>query len=426
VNHRFLRSLTYFFGDRAFVRSIYADELLEDFLVAAVVSVLGIRLYLALTGFPIIGPGGLHIAHMLWGGLLMLAALIILMASLGRTSRQVAAIAGGVGFGTFIDELGKFVTKDHDYFFQPTVALIYITFILIYLATKALTQNGLRSEREYLANVLEVVKQGVINDLSPEEKERAHELLEKCDPNDPLVRELYVMLERMSESRPRRHHLFGRVRALARDGYTRLATQSWFTTAILGLFVLQSISALAERVALVQWSLGLGIWLMAALALLVLLALFRLARPLSMEIMVSGGIVAVVAAITWNITLNLESGPLSFIEWGQLVFPTLSSLFVVVGIAQLLRSRLDALRTFERAVLVSILLTQVYTFYTDRFVALGGLAVNILILMTLRYLIASEHARLEQEKTHQAFLKGLDMPAVAAQGGSKKPSHTPS
>ena len=54
------------------------------FLVAGVASILAIRVYLILTGYPQLGGGGLHIAHMLWGGLLMLVALILMLAFLGR------------------------------------------------------------------------------------------------------------------------------------------------------------------------------------------------------------------------------------------------------------------------------------------------------------------------------------------------------
>src|SRR5919202_2250372 len=89
------------------VRHVEAGGFLETFLVAAVVAVLGIRFYLEMTGYPQIGGGGLHIAHMLWGGLLMVAALVLALAFLGRWVLHAAAILGGVGFGTFIDELGK-------------------------------------------------------------------------------------------------------------------------------------------------------------------------------------------------------------------------------------------------------------------------------------------------------------------------------
>jgi hypothetical protein len=47
---------------------------------------------------------------------------------------------------------------------------------------------------------------------------------------------------------------------------------------------------------------------------------------------------------------------------------------------------------FQAAVLVSLCLTQVFAFYTDQFVALTGLAINLLILITLRYMISQEQA----------------------------------
>ena len=76
------------------VRDVDGATYLETFLVSAVVAVLGIRLYLELAGYPRLGPGGLHIAHMLWGGLLMLIAVVLLLAFLGKRMKQTAAIDG--------------------------------------------------------------------------------------------------------------------------------------------------------------------------------------------------------------------------------------------------------------------------------------------------------------------------------------------
>src|SRR5438094_10604222 len=82
-------------------RDVDAGSYLQTLLVAAVVTVLLTRLYLQLTGFPKIGGGGLHIAHLLWGGLLMLVALAFLLTVLGKRAKRIAATIGGVGFGLF-------------------------------------------------------------------------------------------------------------------------------------------------------------------------------------------------------------------------------------------------------------------------------------------------------------------------------------
>jgi hypothetical protein len=136
------------FWPEAAVRDSQGADALEMFLVAAVVALLAIRAGLALTGYPQLGGDGLHIAHMLWGGLLMLLALILLIGFWSPVVRSVACLVGGVGFGTFIDELGKFITSDNNYFFQPTMALIYAIFVGLFLVVRILYARRPLSERE--------------------------------------------------------------------------------------------------------------------------------------------------------------------------------------------------------------------------------------------------------------------------------------
>lgn len=122
--------------ERYLIRDTDGWDSIELLLVSAVASILAIRGYLALMGYPRIIAGNTHIAHMLWGGLFMLVALLLLLVYWNPPMRRFSAFVGGVGFGTFIDELGKFITSDSDYFYKPTVALMYVIFILAFLLAR--------------------------------------------------------------------------------------------------------------------------------------------------------------------------------------------------------------------------------------------------------------------------------------------------
>ena len=134
------------------VRNVDIGGLQDTFLVSAVATILVIRLQLWLTNYPQLGGGKLHIAHLLWGGFGMLIALILLLSYVGRSLRVPAAVLGGIGFGFFIDELGKFVTSDNDYFYKPAAAIIYIVFVVIFLATRAMRRRRGFTAREHLVN----------------------------------------------------------------------------------------------------------------------------------------------------------------------------------------------------------------------------------------------------------------------------------
>ena len=95
-------------------RAVEIGELQDTFLISSVSTILIIRLQLWATNYPQLGGGKLHIAHLLWGGLLMLIAIGLLVTFVDHRWRYPAAVIGGAGFGFFIDEVGKFVTSDND------------------------------------------------------------------------------------------------------------------------------------------------------------------------------------------------------------------------------------------------------------------------------------------------------------------------
>ena len=109
---------------RSAVRRDHAGNYILTSLVAFAVTVIATRVFLQLTGFPQLGNSVLHIAHALWGGLLLFVAALLPLAYANRWAIQASALLGGMGTGLFIDEVGKFITQTNDYFFPPALSLI--------------------------------------------------------------------------------------------------------------------------------------------------------------------------------------------------------------------------------------------------------------------------------------------------------------
>jgi hypothetical protein len=136
------------------IRNAERGEFQELLVVSSVATVVTVRIGLEISGYPRIAGGSLHIAHLLWGGLLMLASALILLTYLNRSMMRVGAVLAGVGFGLFIDEVGKFVTADNDYFFRPALSLIYICFALLFLLTRSVRRTRELNEAEVRANAI--------------------------------------------------------------------------------------------------------------------------------------------------------------------------------------------------------------------------------------------------------------------------------
>jgi hypothetical protein len=333
-----------------------AGGLLEAFLVSAVTALLVVRFALAVAGYPTLGGGHLHIAHMLWGGLGMMAAVVMLLVSVSRLSAEIAAVLGGAGFGVFIDELGKVISRDNDYFYRPTVALIYVIFIALVLVFRRLARTTARSPAANLANALELTKEAVIRDFDADEKRHALSLLARCDQGDPLVVALTAALERIEPAAPVAPHWVVALRRWGDQSYRRLARQAWFGRLVVAAFVAASLVAFVQAVR-------------------------RLAE----------------LAETPDASLDSAArNTLQFARAGSLLASLAVGLLVVTGIAVLRRSRLDAYRWFLRATLVSIFLGQVFAFYLAQLEALIALAVSVLFWVTLRYTIHEEEDMIAQ------------------------------
>src|SRR5947209_14793549 len=147
------------------LRSADSGRRLDLFLGCAVAPVLGNRVFLIITGYPQLGNGTLHISHAIWGALMMAVAIVFAISFLAPNNRTFIAFIGGCGFGWFIDELGKFITRDVNYFFKPTFAIMYMIFITMYLVFRTLERKRFTSD-EAVLNGLESLKAASIGQLS--------------------------------------------------------------------------------------------------------------------------------------------------------------------------------------------------------------------------------------------------------------------
>src|ERR1700712_5674919 len=155
----------------AITRSALGPSAAEAFVIIAIATILITRLYLDLTGYPQIGGGDLHIAHALYGGALMMLALIIGWMALGFGARAACVVMGGIGFGLFLDEVGKFVTKNNDYFYGPAAEIMYILVVVILVGARIVRDFRPLSARECLASAAMVAADGAARGLAGRRRE---------------------------------------------------------------------------------------------------------------------------------------------------------------------------------------------------------------------------------------------------------------
>jgi hypothetical protein len=155
---------------RAPVQREAAETFLLLTLLSFAASVSLTRLFLELTGYPQLGDGTLHIAHVLWGGLLLFGAAMIPLILANRWVFSISAILAGLGVGLFIDEVGKFITRTNDYFYPGAAPIIYALFLLTVLLYTRLGRKAASDARTELYYVLSSLQEVLDRDLEPGER----------------------------------------------------------------------------------------------------------------------------------------------------------------------------------------------------------------------------------------------------------------
>ncbi len=176
--------------DRSLVLRFRAGQNIVITLLSFAFSVSGTRLFLELTGYPKLGGGDLHIAHVLWGGLLLFAAALVSIIFVNEWAATLSALIAGLGVGLFIDEVGKFITSTNDYFYPSAAPIVYVFFLLTVLLAFQVRQNRPKSTRSRMYEILEKFSEVLDRDLSSYEREALiQSLVEvgKCEDRQDLA-----------------------------------------------------------------------------------------------------------------------------------------------------------------------------------------------------------------------------------------------
>lgn len=328
-----------------FIRNTNADIYLEVFFVFAVATILVTRLFLYLAGYPQISGAGLHIAHLLPGGVLMLAALVILMSYLDHQARWVSAILGGVGFGLFIDELGKFITSDNDYFFRPAIALIYAVFVLLFLGFRRLSDDKSLTRETYVINAIELSKDIFVRDFDEIEKARALQYLQAGDRHDPVIKALSQAIQAVPAKPAAEQTTIRRIGRAITAWYDRAVRHGWFLRVAVIYFALNAVIGIVQALANLYWQTG---------------------------------------------------GESHFSAWAALVSAVFASLFILAGIVRIWRNRQAAYQHFRTGLLVLILLAQFFVFIDDQVSAITGLLLYLLGLLAIDAMIKHESSQAQR------------------------------
>jgi hypothetical protein len=331
------------------VRNVEFAQLFDAFFITAITTILVIRFYLKITGYPQVGGSTLHISHLLPGSLFMLAAVLVLLAAVNRGARGFAAFLAGLGFGFVWDELGKFITKDNNYFFHATPGLIYITFVVLYLIVRYASQRKL-TENDYIANVLDLLKDAAIKDLDVREYEHAKQLLAHVSHDNPLYSSTKAMLESVKPSPMRQPSLLDKFINALKWPLVTLSRQDFFPRLVITVALIYGFISLVAAAFFVAGA----------------------TLPDSRHV------------------ITLLQGDESDIAGAIAAF--VSSLFSLVAAYRYFAGQISrAYKLFEQSLLVNIFMGQVILFFKSQAVALTWLAFTLLLLINLE-LLATEKA----------------------------------
>lgn len=287
----------------------------------------------------------------------MMAAHIIQFAFMGRYIQRFVAVLAGIGFGLFIDEVGKFITRDNNYFFRPSIGIIYAILVSLYLIVSYLTREQKYTSQEYQVNALRQLEEAVRQDMDIQERSATRKLLSKAKQHDPVTVKLRELINELPIVPLAQKSYFTRMKLYVGNQYENLWMERRTRKYVQMFFIIETVLFLVA----------------------VLLAVY-----------------SNIDDVYSFITGNGEFGRGLIV--GQFGSTLVAALCIIIGLRWLATSRLRAFEWFRRATLINLLLTEFFLFSRIQLGAVPSFMFNLALFILLDIVLSYERrAELERK-----------------------------
>ena len=350
------------FEDRTPVHRRRVAQYLLITLLSFAASVSLTRVFLEITGYPKLGAGEIHIAHVLWGGLMLFFGAILPLIFMNEWVLRLSALLTGLGIGLFIDEVGKFITQTNDYFHPAAAPIVYVFFLLTVLLFVIFRRKRKSTVRVEMYQIMDQFSEGLDHDLSPDEY---HSLLKRLDgvitgnESKPLVdlaeNLRNYLLENYSRLVPENPKLIDRIRIEMLSFEKRFLSRK-----------------VHKRIVLM----GLALWSAWTLyGAATFLRLFRDAQQLSMfiERLIENRLASSARGFTWfEVRVLMEGG--------------VGILVLLAALLLLLNAEKQGILLAVITLLISLTIVTPMVFYYDQFSTVIEAAIQFaLLILVIRY-----------------------------------------
>lgn len=194
-----------------------ATQLIQNVILGFALSVVAIRAYLAFAPMKVWYVGNFHVAHMLYGGIFLFVALLLIFTFQNSRILKLASWLTGIGFGFFIDEIGKYVSINNDYYYKLAAPIIYIVFLLVvtfFLFVKRQSTFDLQEEVFHVLYDLQILLENNLGKSGYTQLKKTLERIQRHPENrlySQLMKSLDSFITDQRENftlHPNRHQLF--------------------------------------------------------------------------------------------------------------------------------------------------------------------------------------------------------------------------